>query len=416
MDTSVSLVTERYLGIDLHKHYLVIGGVNTQQEVVLSPRRIDLDDWPRWAQAHLTPADIVVVEATTNAWDFYDLTRPFVQRVVVANAAKIALIARTRVKTDQKDVMVLARLWAAGLIPEVWVPPLDVRELRSLIAHRRRVVRTRTALKNRLQSVLHRHHLVLPSGDPFAARHRAWWDTLPVSPTERLHLKHDLATVAQLETQIAEIEDELQRLSCIAPWADRVTYLIQLPGLGLIQSMTILSAIGDVTRFEHAKQLVGYAGLGASVHDSGQTHRTGRITKQGRKELRYVLVEAAWSAVAYSAYWQAEFERLTRHLDPMKAIVAVARKLLVVVWHVLTEQAADQHAEVNLVATKLMRWSWQLTEEQRGGLTSRQFIRYHLLRLQLGDDLTHLRYGNMPRRIASVEEVLALKPELRQAD
>jgi transposase len=379
---------------------------------VLPPRRLTLDDWPKWAQAHLTPADVVVVEATTNAWDFYDMTSPLVQRVVVANAMKIALIAKTRVKTDQKDVMVLARLLAAGLIPEVWVPPVEVRELRSLISHRRHAVSTRSSLKNRLQSVLHRHHLVLPTGNPFAAMHRAWWDTLPVTPTERLHLKHDLATVAQLDTQLAEVDAELQRLSCVAPWSERVTYLLQLPGLGLIHAMTILSAIGDIARFEHAKELVGYAGLGASVHDSGQTHRTGRITKQGRKELRTTLVEAAWSAVEYSAYWKAEFERLIRHLDQMKAIVAIARKLLVVVWHVLTEQAADQHAEVNLVATKLMRWSWQLTEEQRGGLTTRQFIRYHLLRLQLGDDLTHLHYGNMPRRIASVEEVLALKPEL----
>ena len=65
-----------------------------------------------------------------------------------------------------------------------------------------------------------------------------------------------------------------------------------------------------------------------------------------------------------------------------------------------------------MVATKLMRWSWKLTNAERGGLTSRQFIRYHLMRLKLGDDLTHLKYGNMPRRIASVEEVLALKPEL----
>jgi transposase len=427
MSAEISLSIERYLGIDLHKHYLVIGGVNAKQEIVLSPRRIDLEDWPKWAKAHLVQSDLVVVEATTNAWDFYDVTRSFVQRVVVANAAKIALIAKTRVKTDQKDVMALARLLAAGLIPEVWVPPMEVRELRSLIAHRRRVVRTRTALKNRLQSVLHRHHLVLPSGDPFAALHRAWWDTLPVSPTERLHLKHDLATVAQLETQIAEVDDELQRLSCVAPWADRVTYLIQLPGLGLIQatpalhqtqcgaSVTILSAIGDVTRFAHAKQLVGYAGLGASVHDSGQTHRTGHITKQGRKELRTALVEAAWSAVEYSAFWKAEFERLSRHLDQMKAIVAVARKLLVVVWHVLSEQAADTHANPEQVATKFMRWAWQLTEAQRGGLTTRQFIRYHLLRLQLGETLIHVRYGNMPRRIASAEEVLALKPELRPA-
>jgi transposase len=413
MSTESSLPIERYLGIDLHKHYLVIGGVNAKQEIVLPPRRIDLDDWPNWAQAHLRQSDRVVVEATTKAWDFYDVTSPFVQRVVVANAAKIALIAKTRVKTDQKDVMVLARLLAAGLIPEVWVPPMEVRELRSLIAHRRRVIDTRTSLKNRLQSVLHRHHLVLPSGDPFAAIHREWWDTLTVSATERLHLKHDLATVTQLDTQIVEIDVELQRLSCVAPWSERVTYLIQLPGVGLINAMTILSAIGDITRFEHAKELVGYAGLGASVHDSGQTHHTGRITKQGRKELRTVLVEAAWSAVEYSAFWKAEFERLGRRLDQMKAIVTIARKLLVVVWHVLTEQAADQHAEVKLLATKLMRWSWELTDAQRGGFTTRQFVRVQLMRLKLGEDLTHFIYGGRPRRIASVEEVLALKPELR---
>lgn len=416
MSTESSLPIERYLGIDLHKHYLVIGGVNAQQEIVLPPRRLDLDDWPKWAKAHLTKSDLVVVEATTNAWDFYDVTCPFVQRVVVANAAKIALIAKTRVKTDQKDVMVLARLLAAGLIPEVWVPPMEVRELRALISHRRRVIDVRTAIKNRLQSVLHRHHLVLPSGHPFAAIHRAWWDTLAVSPTERLHLKHDLATVAQLDTQIAEIDVELQRLSCVAPWSERVTYLIQLPGVGLITAMTILSAIGDITRFEHAQEVVGYAGLGASIHDSGQTHHTGRITKQGRKELRTVLVEAAWSAVEYSAFWKAEFERLGRRLDQMKAIVAIARKLLVVVWHVLTEQAADKHAEVKLLATKLMRWSWELTDAQRGGLTTRQFVRVQLMRLKLGEDLTHFIYGGMPRRIASVEEVLALKPERRRAD
>jgi hypothetical protein len=361
MNSSISVPIERYWGIDLHKHYLVVGGVNAKQEIVLSPRRVDLDVWPKWAQAQLTPADVVVVEATTNAWDFYDVTSPLVQRVVVANAAKIALIA-----------------------------------------------------KNRLQSLLHRHHLVLPSGHPFTAIHRAWWDTLPVSPTERLHLKHDLATLAQLNTQVAEIDDEVQRVSCVVPWSKRVTYLIQLPGIGLITAMTILSAIGDITRFEHAKELVGYAGLGASVHDSGQTHRTGRITKQGRKELRTALVEAAWSTVEYSGFWKAEFERLGRRLDQMKAIVAIARKLLVVIWHVLTAQVADRHADVQQVATKLMRWSWSLTEAQRGGLTSRQFIRYQLVRLQLGDDLTHLRYGNMPRRIASIEEVLSLKPEPRR--
>lgn len=96
-----------------------------------------------------------------------------------------------------------------------------------------------------------------------------------------------------------------------------------------------------------------------------------------------------------------------------QAIVAIARKLLVALWHVLTEKAADKHAEPQMVATKLMRWSWKLTDEEHGGMTSRQFIRYHLMRLGLGEDLTHVTYGNMSRRIASVEELQAARPDLQ---
>jgi hypothetical protein len=156
--------------------------------------------------------------------------------------------------------------------------------------------------------------------------------------------------------------------------------------------------------------------------------------------LRHVLVEAAWAAVEHHPYWKAEFARLARRMDENKAVVAIARRLLVAIWHgpaqrALTERAADKHAEPQMVATKLMRWSWKLSDEQRGGLTTRQFIRYHLMRLQLGEDLTHFRYGNMPRRrsqrwrsttrfsagwlcqpprrVASVDELLSVKPELR---
>lgn len=85
-----------------------------------------------------------------------------------------------------------------------------------------------------------------------------------------------------------------------------------------------------------------------------------------------------------------------------------------VIWHVLTERAADHHADPVMVACKLMRWSWKLTEEQRGGLTSRQFVRYGLLRLRLGNDLTTFTYGGMPRRLASVEEMLARFPDLAE--
>src|SRR5574337_290291 len=406
-------VFERYVAVDLHKDYVVVGGVTARLEVVLSPRRIELEVGPRWAEAHLKKIDALVVESTSNAWDFYDQVAPLVGQAVVANPRLVKLIASGRVKTDKVDTLALAKLLATGFIPTVWVPPLDVREARGLLAHRRRLVRHRTMVTNRLQSVLQRHNLAAPEGEPFSTLNRSWWDMLPVSTTEQLRVRQDLEMLEHLAQQIAELDGEVVRLSTTAPWADQVPYVVQLPGFSVLLTMTVLAAIGDVTRLESAKKLGGYAGLGASVHDSGQTHKTGRITKTGRRELRWALVAAAWSAVRSHPYWKAEFERLARRMPDNKAIVAIARKLLVALWHVLTEQVADRHADETMVATKLMRWSWELSDEQRGGLTTRQFIRVQLMKLQLGEDLTHIRYGNMPRRIASVEEVLALQPDVR---
>jgi hypothetical protein len=147
--------------------------------------------------------------------------------------------------------------------------------------------------------------------------------------------------------------------------------------------MTVLAAIGDITRFPSAKKLVGYSGLGASVQASGQTYHTGPITKQGRREVRTVLVEAAWSAVEHHPYWHAEFARLVPSLGKGKAIVAIARKLLVVVWHVLIHQAADRHADLPMVSRKLQRWGKSHQLANLHGLSSGAFARQHLQHLRL---------------------------------
>ncbi len=190
--------------------------------------------------------------------------------------------------------------------------------------------------------------------------------------------------------------------------------------------MTVLAAIGEIKRFTQgvpgAKQLVSYAGLGASVHASGETYRTGRITKEGRRDLRWVLIEAAHTAIRAHPYWQGVYERLEHRIGARKAIVAVAGtlwvKLLVVVWQVLSKRTVDRQADAEQVARVpfgwLMTWAWKLTPAQRLGLTSRQFIRYHLLRLQIGNELTHIRRGGTARPLAPPEEVLALRPDLKQ--
>jgi transposase len=158
-------VWTRYIAIDIHKHYLMIGGIDAHKRIVLQPRRVELARWPQWAQANLLSTDAVVIEATTNAWAIYDLVVTLVGRAVVVHPAKVKLIAEARVKTDKVDVLTLAQLLRADMLPEVWVPPQHVRDLRALLSHRRRLVSLQTTAKNRLQSVLHRLNLRPPDGE-----------------------------------------------------------------------------------------------------------------------------------------------------------------------------------------------------------------------------------------------------------
>jgi len=132
----------------------------------------------------------------------------------------------------------------------------------------------------------------------------------------------DLEIIAHLETQKARIDQKLAKLSDTQSWADEMAFLMQILGYGLLTSMILLAAVGDITRFSHPKKLVGYAGLGAGVHVSGQKHLQKAITKEGRKELRWALVQAAWAAVRSAPYWKAQYQRLTKLKHPNKAIVA----------------------------------------------------------------------------------------------
>jgi Transposase len=121
----------RFVGLDVHRRYATVAAVDSQQQVVLTARRIEFKDFDVWIRKHLAKTDVVTLEATSNAWHLYDKLVPLVASVTVANPMQIALIAKTLVKTDPRDALTLARLLAAGILPSVWVPPDEVRELRA---------------------------------------------------------------------------------------------------------------------------------------------------------------------------------------------------------------------------------------------------------------------------------------------
>ena len=162
----------------------------------------------------------------------------------------------------------------ADILPEVWIPPQDVRELRGLVSYRQRLVKTGAMIRNRLQSLLHKHNLLLPEG---GLTDDAWWERqTAVSAMEKLQIRQEPSLVEKIEENKAEVDQELGRQSLGDRWGKQALRLMQLPGIGVVMAMTILTAIGDIHRFESANKLVGYSGLGAGVHDSGQ-ERTQRV-------------------------------------------------------------------------------------------------------------------------------------------
>jgi transposase len=382
----------RWVGLDLHKEYLLATGVNAEKQQVFGPARVQIGQIEAWAKKYLTKQDAVILEMTTNTWKIYDLLVPLVHSVTVVHPPHVALIVKARVMNDKKAALALAQLHAADLIPGIWVPDQQVRDLRAIVEQRRKHVNLVVTVKNRLHAVLHRHDVQPPEGlDLFAEDVRNWWLLLPVSAAEKIRIQSDLDTLFFAQNQKRLMEAYLAQA---AVQDERIPLLIQLPGIALIGAVTILAAVGDISRFPTDRQLVGYAGLGAAVHDSGKTHRTGRITKSGRRDLRYTMTEAAHHAIDKHPHWKAQFERLEPRLGRNKAIVAIARKLLIVVWHVLTEGSADKYADPEKVAYSMFQFAYRVgVDKLPDAISATQYTRDQLDRLGIGQELTEINNG-----------------------
>jgi transposase len=364
-------------------------GVDADLNVVLPLRRVELSNLESWMKKNLTKQDEVVLEMTTNTWQLYDELSEYAGSVMVVHPPHVALITRSQVMNDKIAASILARLLAKGLLVGIWVPPQEVRELRGLVAQRQKMTRLATQAKNRLHAIIQRHHLKPPAGNPFAKTNNGWWQALKLGALEKMNMQSDLETLQFAEQQEVRVE---KAMTLIAAEDESIGRLQQISGFGVITAVTVAAAIGNITRFVEAKKLVGYAGLGARVHDSGLTTRTGKITKAGRRDLRVALVEAAHVAANNHPHWKAELARLEPRLGYNKAIVAIARKLLITVWYVMQGQP-DKFAEPKKVAQKMLKFAYAVGKENRAGKTAAQFARERLDQLKMGEGLSSIPWG-----------------------
>ena len=355
----------RVIGIDLHRTFGEV--VIWEYGVLHHAGRVDMTRTGLEGFAKgLRETDEVVIEATGNCVAVSRVLSPFVKRIVIANPLQVKAIAHAHVKTDKVDAGTLASLYAAGYLPEIWTPDAATERLRRLVARRYQVVRHRTRLKNEVHAILHAHLIPkCPHADLFNGRGRAWLSRQPVPDDEQDAIERHIRDLDRL----AEDLDLLDREIAQGALDDAaIRRLMTITGVNLTVAAGLMAAIGDIDRFNSPQKLVSYFGLNPRVRQSGlgAAHH-GRISKVGRSHARAMLVEAAWAAAKTPGPLHAFFVRIRARRGHQIAAVAVARKLAVLCWHMLSKQEDYLWARPALVANKLRAMELQAGRPQQKG-------------------------------------------------
>lgn len=324
----------RVIGMDIHRTFAEAVMIDGDRLIRLGRIKMSRDHLAAFA-AKLTSEDHLVIEATGNAHAVVEAVAPFVGRVIIANPRQVHLIAKARIKTDVIDATVLARLYASGFLPEVWVPDQSTLRLRRQVTRRNQIVRQRVRLKTMIQAILHAHLVPqCPHADILGPKGRAWLLTQLLPDDESAAIERHIREYDRLTDDLRVVERELARDALGSAETKR---LMTIPGIDMVVAVGLLAAIGPIDRFTSPGRLVAFLGLNPSVHQSGNSPaRHGRITKQGPCHARTMLVEAAWQAVRGPGPLRAFYERVRGRRGTHVAAVAAARKIAVIVWHLLT--------------------------------------------------------------------------------
>lgn len=323
-----------HVGVDLHKRVSQVAVLTADGE--LTQHRLE-NDPPRIEHFFLQiPRARVAIEASGTWWWFVDLLDRLGHQPVLSNPKQTKAIAAARLKNDRVDAERLVLLLRGDLLPTVWIPPAELREARELIRHRVSLVWLRTEIKNRLLALLARRNLLPTTSKRWlTVRGQRELEGLPLSPTPSTIREDCLALLRQLEEQIRRLDQELVRRWGPDP---RVQRLLTIPGIGPFTAILLILELGDIHRFPSAKHLASYVGLTPRVRASADRIRTGHISKEGNRLLRWALVVAATQAARRPGPLRGWFQAVQQRKGKKIARVALARRLAEIVYQVWKEE------------------------------------------------------------------------------
>jgi transposase len=321
-----------HVGVDLHQRFCYLTAVDASGKLVRQGQVVNEAAALRVWLGSLSGPRQVVVEASGFWPAFARSAAPEYERLVMVHPQRVKAIAAAKLKNDRVDSETLAHLSRCDLLPAAWMADEATQQLRLRVRLRITLGRQRARAKNQLQAVLHQEGFKKPVTDVFGKRGRAWLKGLELSPAGRLVVDTWLREVDHLDGELAEQTRELERLAR----ADaRARFLQTVPGIGAYAAMVILAELGDVERFGNKRALASYAGLTPVVRESAGKRKRGPITRQGSNTLRWMMLQVAQVAARSSPGARSYYAGLRQRKPAQVAKIALARKMLTVVWALL---------------------------------------------------------------------------------
>ena len=290
-------------------------------------------------------AQRVVLEVCTIAGWVVDIARALGKETETANTTHDAWRWKNvKKKNDKEDALKLAKLSAMNQLPTVHIPNKQVREKRALITYRQRLVKYRKGIKNAIRAIFSREGITtVPKGKKAWSKGGLRWLRAHAKPLKEIEdinqlwrgqLHVELETFEAISKSLKKVEDKLNEMGACD---ERIQRLQTIPGVGPRLAETVVAFLDDPNRFENSKQVGCYVGLTPRQYQSGQTEHQGKISGQGNKVLRNLLVEICWVSLRYNPWARDTYKRLLRGSRSRKkiAITALARKLVVRCWVML---------------------------------------------------------------------------------
>ena len=341
-----------YIGMDVDKDKCHVALIDENGEEI---KKYQMENNPTELDRFIqkTPSEVeIALESSTCSKPIYWQLKKNGLKVHMAAPGKIALISQSKKKTDENDSRLLADLLRLDYLPCSYVPNEEIENLRKMVRYRRSLGEKRTVVKNQIHAILQRNGIKHGFSDLFSRDGIRFLEKQKLSLTEEIILQGCIREIGFLSYEINIMD---MRLAEIAEKYEETRLLMSIPGIDYYSALVILSEIGDIYRFPNHKKLVGYSGLSPRVYQSGKTKHYGHISKDGPNILRWVLTIAAHGAIKKPGKLRRFYLRLSKRVGKSKAIVATARKLLTIIYHMLTNHQEYEERDDDLTQRKIRR-------------------------------------------------------------